>query len=279
VGLAGMLLAVAAFVVARPIAAEIKIKQYAEAYEQRRWAEAKSAAQAYLWLQPLDTEYWVALSKLSGDPGEAIAHQRRAVSLRPAYARYYTRLGWLYWQNNQPLQALAAFERAVEVDPRGLQWEPHQLDLGFMYAGLGRKADALAAFQASFHFDFDLGTNSIRPPDWYMTTQGIILHPAYTRYAATGQIDPALAKLIAYHLGMLTPEDIPPDPPGTLSYSLQEVTEPILWKIRQADITPQLIINCFRVITLYESFGDYRTAQAFLDEAKKRTATIPGDSQ
>ncbi|HET90452.1 MAG TPA: tetratricopeptide repeat protein, partial [Chloroflexi bacterium] len=87
-----------------------------------------------------------------GRHDEALAAYRRAVELDPDYATPHNGLGNVYSDLGRHDEAIAAYHRAVELDPEDAY--PHN-GLGTVYAALGRYDDAVAAFQRAIQLDPD----------------------------------------------------------------------------------------------------------------------------
>lgn len=216
--LIGLLLAVV-----RPWVASLAQRKGMAAWMQGDIREAGAALEQAAWLQPFDAELQALLGDLATG-GDAIYAYRRAVTLRPDYAPYHARLGWLYWAQNEFEPALAEFEQAVMLDWYGLDGGQHYTDLGLAYAAAGRDEEALDTFREAVLLD----PAAIRTPDWRSTGGEVVLSAAYPRYAAMRQVDKALAQLIAYHLGrpgtMLPASDLE----GASPFALQDVTRELL---------------------------------------------------
>ena len=70
---------------------------------------------------PGNGEAWTELGNLyfdSNDPNQAIRAYKKALDLNPYNANVWTDLGVMYRRSKQPFEALAAFKKAAEIDPR-----------------------------------------------------------------------------------------------------------------------------------------------------------------
>jgi cytochrome c-type biogenesis protein CcmH/NrfG len=70
---------------------------------------------------PGNGEAWVELGNLyfdSNDPSQAIRAYKKAVDLNPYNADVWTDLGVMYRRTKKPFEALAAFNKAADIDPR-----------------------------------------------------------------------------------------------------------------------------------------------------------------
>ena len=194
----GAITALTLLLVARPVAAELFRGRARIAQAAGELAAAQSALKWAGRLDPLDAEIPARLAQLETDPAMAGSFYQQAIALRPAHAPYQAKLGWLYWRQNQPELALTAFQQAVALDKYGLTGGPYQAYLGYLFTAMGQPQAARAALQEALQIKPDF----VQAPDWQnVSGDDIILAPAYTRYAATKQPDPALKQLIDYHLG------------------------------------------------------------------------------
>jgi tetratricopeptide (TPR) repeat protein len=81
---------------------------------------------------------------------EAIAAYQRAIELDPKYAHPHNGLGNVYRDLGRHDDAIAAFQRAIELDPKLAA--PHH-GLGNLYSDLGRHDEAIAAYQHAIELD------------------------------------------------------------------------------------------------------------------------------
>ena len=81
---------------------------------------------------------------------EAIAAYQRAIELDPKFAYPHNGLGAVYQTLGRTDEAIAAFQRAIELDPKFAY--PHN-GLGNAYRDLGRTDEALAAYQRAIELD------------------------------------------------------------------------------------------------------------------------------
>jgi tetratricopeptide (TPR) repeat protein len=93
------------------------------------------------------------LGNVYGDLGrqdEAIAAHQRAIELDPTFATPHNNLGVVYSDLGRQDEAIAAFQRAIELDPDFAA--PHN-NLGSVYRRQGRYEEAVAAFQRAIELD------------------------------------------------------------------------------------------------------------------------------
>jgi tetratricopeptide (TPR) repeat protein len=81
---------------------------------------------------------------------EAIAAYQRAIELDPEYASPHNGLGNVYDDLGRHEEAIAAYQRAIELDPEYAS--PHN-GLGNVYDDLGRHEEAIAAYQRAIELD------------------------------------------------------------------------------------------------------------------------------
>ena len=70
---------------------------------------------------PGNTDAWTELGHLyfdGNDPKQAIRAYKKSLDLNPYNADVWTDLGVMYRRNKQPFEALAAFNKAADIDPR-----------------------------------------------------------------------------------------------------------------------------------------------------------------
>ena len=91
----------------------------------------------------------VALS-LSSKYDQALAAYQRALELDPKVAAPHNGIGNVYSDLGQYDQALAAYQRAIELDPKDAY--PHN-GIGNVYRDLGKYDQALAAYQRAIELD------------------------------------------------------------------------------------------------------------------------------
>jgi tetratricopeptide (TPR) repeat protein len=83
-------------------------------------------------------------------PDEAIAAFQRAIDLNPKVAYPHNGLGNVYHSLGRHDEAIAAFQRAIDLDPKDAA--PCN-GLGNLYADLGRHDEAIAAYQRAIDLD------------------------------------------------------------------------------------------------------------------------------
>jgi O-antigen ligase len=178
--------------------------------------QAGDTEQARDRLQAMARLYWfhawphASQARLADNLAESAAALEQAIRRRPGHAPSYRWLGWLYWRQNRPLQALQAIEQAVRLDPywlsgESLKGKPYQLDLALISAALGRREQALIAFRDAVL----IAPGCLDRGDWFNHARGIALDPVYTSYSAARGIGPRLADRISYHLD---PDEENPEP-------------------------------------------------------------------
>ena len=87
-----------------------------------------------------------------GDLDQALENYRRALALAPV-PKAYTNIGSIHFARGQFSEAMAAFQKAAELEPRN---PLAQRNLGDAYARLGRREDAARAYQAAVGLCEDL---------------------------------------------------------------------------------------------------------------------------
>ena len=81
---------------------------------------------------------------------EALAAYQRAIELDPQFAYPHHGMGLVYRALKRYEEALAAYQRAIELDPQDAY--PHY-GMGLVYRALGRYEEALAAYQRAIELD------------------------------------------------------------------------------------------------------------------------------
>jgi tetratricopeptide (TPR) repeat protein len=81
---------------------------------------------------------------------EAIAAYQRAIELDPEVAYLHNNLGNVYRAQGRHEEAIAAYQQAIDLDPEFAY--PHN-NLGNVYADLGRYEEAIAAYQRAIALD------------------------------------------------------------------------------------------------------------------------------
>jgi tetratricopeptide (TPR) repeat protein len=85
-----------------------------------------------------------------GRPEDALAAYQRAIELDPKDATPHNGLGNVYADLGRTDEAIAAYQRAIELDPKLAT--PHN-GLGNVYRALGRTDEAIAEFQRAIELD------------------------------------------------------------------------------------------------------------------------------
>ena len=91
-----------------------------------------------------------AILSLAGKNEEAIAAYQRAIALDPKGAYPHNGLGNVYSDLGKYDDAIAAYQRAIQLDPKYAA--PHN-GLGNVYSELGKYDDAIAAYQRAIQLD------------------------------------------------------------------------------------------------------------------------------
>ncbi len=120
----------------------------------RRYDEALVAHQEAIQREPRATRF-NGLGNVYYQQGrheEAIAAYRRAIELDPEFAYPHNGLGNVYYQQGRHEEAIAAFERAIELDPKDAGYHNN---LGNVYGDLGRHDEAIAAYRRAIALDPD----------------------------------------------------------------------------------------------------------------------------
>ena len=83
---------------------------------------------------------------LHGGFAKGLKHIRKALERHPTSAKGHADLALCYRMTNYKDEAVAAFKQSLKLDPtQGIVW----LNLGALYAEMGRQRDAISAFRAA----------------------------------------------------------------------------------------------------------------------------------
>lgn len=114
--------------------------------EHKRWPEATVAAHEYLKLYPNDYELALSVGgqfDLAARYGDAVSFYDYALGRHPTYNVYQLLGTALSWGGNNP-RAAEVLEASVKLNPD--YWEAYY-HLGYVYGGMGRLAEGIAAFE------------------------------------------------------------------------------------------------------------------------------------
>jgi adenylate cyclase len=115
------------------------------------WAAAEREFKRALELNPnnADTHHWYSHFLMGqGRIGESLAHSRRALELSPFDMLFNVHLGWHNLYAREYDQALEHIEKAIEMDQNFAQAYPW---LGLILEQQGKYAEAIAAFQKAIN--------------------------------------------------------------------------------------------------------------------------------
>ena len=120
--------------------------------DHKTYQEAIEVYQRALALEQRATR-WNGIGSVYSDLGrqeEALAAYGRAIELDPKYASPHNGVGNVYRALGRQEEALAAYGRAIELDPKLAS--PHH-GVGNVYSDLGRQEEALAAYGRAIELD------------------------------------------------------------------------------------------------------------------------------
>jgi tetratricopeptide (TPR) repeat protein len=120
----------------------------------RRYDEAADAYKKAVALTPLNAGYRTTLGLILGQAGEleeGLAELRK-VTGTPGYkdAAGWTNLGWIYRNMNRADESIAAYKKALELDPKQ---EQAALGLGWAYQYTKNYDQAIAAYNQAIQID------------------------------------------------------------------------------------------------------------------------------
>jgi adenylate cyclase len=130
--------------------------------EARLWLDRALAldvdyAPAWAWLAATHWMAWLELSRFAALDGEyqnpavldrALGLAQRAVDVDPTLAEAHGALGWILHWKGRLMDALAAYKRAVELNPNAVPF-----GLGVVLVCAGRSGDAVAALERAMRLD------------------------------------------------------------------------------------------------------------------------------
>jgi tetratricopeptide (TPR) repeat protein len=131
-------------------------------WRDKQHEQAIAALEQAIALDPNYADNYVVLADVlifSGRPAEALEVAKKALRLDPHYpAAYLFELGWAYQWTDQYEEAIAAFQRALALNPEYLT---AHLNLAVVYSELGREEEARAAVAAvqriNPHYTIEVG--------------------------------------------------------------------------------------------------------------------------
>ena len=186
--------------------------------------------------------------RLAGKNDEAIAAYQRAIELDPKDAYPHNGLGNVYWALGCYDEAIAAYQRAIELDPKVAA--PHN-GLGNVYAQMGRYDEAIAAYQRAIELD----PNYAHP-----------YHGLGNVYSDLGRYEEAIA---AYQRAIeLDPKDAyPHNGLGNVYRALGRYEEAIAAYQRAIQLDPKDAYPHNRLGSVYADLGRYDEAIAAYQRA------------
>jgi tetratricopeptide (TPR) repeat protein len=124
--------------------------------EDKRYGEAIKEYEAILKVEPENTRALLLMGLGYANlnkPDEAIRYTKKASEIDPSYAAFYN-LGLIYAANDQPENALGAFDQALEFNPESHRAEYQK---GIVYSILKDYEGAAQSYQRSIDLnpDFD----------------------------------------------------------------------------------------------------------------------------
>jgi superkiller protein 3 len=121
---------------------------------------SEDAAVAYkkaVELDPKNLDYRTTYGLVLGITGqhEAGIAELRKVIATPGYkdSAAYVNLGWIYRNMNKAVESIAAYKKALEIDPKGEQAGQAALGLGWAYSYTKAWDESIAAFNRAIQID------------------------------------------------------------------------------------------------------------------------------
>jgi superkiller protein 3 len=116
-------------------------------------ADGQKALEQAIALNGEDPRYHYYLGAIyakAGDYSQAIAAWQSAIELDPRYAAPHNGLGNVYKDQNKLDEAIAAYQIAIQLDPKDAS---HHNGLGIVYSDQGKLDEAIAAYQRAIELD------------------------------------------------------------------------------------------------------------------------------
>jgi tetratricopeptide (TPR) repeat protein len=121
---------------------------------QHRWREAESAYLRSLEVDPRNVIAYNNLAWMAAEqkrrPDDALGWARKAVDLAPKSVAFQDTLAWVHRSRGELQDAAKILERAASSGPADAGIQYH---LGIVYSEQGRDRDALAAFEKALEID------------------------------------------------------------------------------------------------------------------------------
>jgi tetratricopeptide (TPR) repeat protein len=129
--------------------AVVYCKAAAVAYEERRYKDAIVACKKAIAIKPDYAKAYGNMGAAYGELGQhtdAITACKKAIDINPDYANAYFNMGNTYLKLGQHAAAIAAYKKAIGLRP---DFTGIYLNMGAAYSGLGQYNDEIAAYRKS----------------------------------------------------------------------------------------------------------------------------------